>query len=230
MCSVRPRAFFGYIRSRSSTVTDGRTVRCCLFQSKQNIGRGSYTLTRVHSWRMLPVTRFPGDISQGHAPQPHEKTAAATGVLHDRPQSTVCCRCQTEAPWPPKCPGITTSRGSYQQPRHKPASRRAGHSLPLGRGVIREQPPSRQLRRSATDARYRSGWKPMQPAVDCGLWIAGRGSQIVDCHRQSENHQSHLHALEACRTSAGETDGTIFLPSNSPAPSLRQLQAGRCSQ
>ena len=58
MCSVRPCAFFGYIRSRSSTVTDGRTIRCCLFQSKQNIGRGSYTLTRVHGWRMLPVTRF----------------------------------------------------------------------------------------------------------------------------------------------------------------------------
>ena len=87
MCSVRPCAFFGYIRSRSSTVTDGRTVRCCLFQSKQNIGRGSYTLTRVHGWRMLPVTRFPGDLSHGHAPQPHEKTAAATGVLQDRPQS-----------------------------------------------------------------------------------------------------------------------------------------------
>ena len=87
MCSVRPCAFFGYIRSRSSTVTDGRTVRCCLFQSKQNIGRGSYTLTRVHGWRMLPVTRFPGGLSHGHAPQPHEKTAAATGVLHDRPQS-----------------------------------------------------------------------------------------------------------------------------------------------
>ena len=87
MCSVRPCAFFGYIRSRSSTVTDGRTVRCCLFQSKQNIGRGSYTLTRVHGWRMLPVIRFPGDLSHGHAPQPHEKTAAATGVLQDRPQS-----------------------------------------------------------------------------------------------------------------------------------------------
>ena len=67
------------------------------FSPVQNIGRGSYTLTRVHGWRMLPVTRFPGDLSHGHAPQPHEKTAAATGVLHDRPQSTVCCRCQTEA-------------------------------------------------------------------------------------------------------------------------------------
>ena len=57
------------------------------FSTMQNIGRGSYTLTRVHGWRMLPATRFPGDLSHGRAPQPHEKTAAATGVLQDRPQS-----------------------------------------------------------------------------------------------------------------------------------------------
>ena len=66
------------------------------FSTMQNIGRGSYTLTRMHGWRMLTVTRFPGDLSQGHALEPYEKTAAATGVLHDRPQSTVCRRCQTE--------------------------------------------------------------------------------------------------------------------------------------
>ena len=54
-------------------------------------------------------------------------------------------------------------------PRHKPARRRVGRSLPLGRREIREQSPSRQLRLSATDASYRSGWKQMQLAVNCGL-------------------------------------------------------------
>ena len=99
----------------------------------------------------------------------------------------------------------------------------------IATGSSAASPPQRR-RPSEADVSYRSGWRQMQPAVDCGLRIVGRKSQIVDCPRQNENHQSHLHALEACRTSAGEPDGTIFLPSNSPAPSLRQLLTGRCSQ
>ena len=70
------------------------------FSPVQNIGRGSRAPVCVRGRRPPPATRFPGDLSQGHAPQPHEKTTAATGVLHDRPESTVCCRCQKEAPRP----------------------------------------------------------------------------------------------------------------------------------
>ena len=99
----------------------------------------------------------------------------------------------------------------------------------IATGSSAASPPQRR-RPSEADVSYRSGWTQMQLAVDCGLRIVGRRSQIVDCPRQNENHQSHLHALEACRTSAGEPDGTIFLPSNSPAPFQRQLPAGRCSQ
>ena len=63
----------------------------------QNAGHGSRAPVCVRGRRPPPATRKPGDLSQGHALEPYEKTAAATGVLHDRPQSTVCCRCQTEA-------------------------------------------------------------------------------------------------------------------------------------
>ena len=192
----------------------------------QNAGHGSRAPVYVRGRRPPPVTRKPGDLSHGHAPQPHEKTAAATGVLHDRPQSTVCCRCQTEAPWPPECPGTATSLGSYQHIARVQASKaRVGRSLPLGRREIREQSPSRQLRLSATDASYRSGWKQMQPAVDCGLrvvdhklWIATGKVKIISLTstlwRRAEHrpvnlmepfsfHQAHWPRLCGSRWRAG---------------------------
>ena len=110
-------------------------------------------------------------------------------------------------------------------PRHKPARRRVGRSLPPGRREIREQSPSRQLRLSATDASYRSGWRQMQLAVDCGLrvvdhklWIATGKVKIISLTstlwRRAEHrpvrqmepfsfHQAHWPRLCGSRWRAG---------------------------
>ena len=115
-------------------------------------------------------------------------------------------------------------------------------SLPLGRREIREQPPSLQLRLSATDASYRSGWKQMQPAVDCGLrvvghklWIATGKVKIISLTstlwRRAEHrpvrlmepfsfHQTHRHRSSGSCRRAGVADEFHF-PPVTQAPSGR---------
>ena len=190
----------------------------------QNAGHGSRAPVYVRGRRPPPVTRKPGDLSQGHAPQPHEKTAAATSVLHDRSQSAADAGRKhpgrQNVP-EPRLPGALIGI----LPRHKPARRRVGRSLPLGRREIREQSPSRQLRLSATDASYRSGWRQMQLAVNCGLrvvdhklWIATGKVKIISLTstlwRRAEHrpvrqmepfsfHQAHWPRLCGSRWRAG---------------------------
>ena len=187
----------------------------------QNAGHGSRAPVYVRGRRPPPVTRKPGDLSHGHAPQPHVKTAAATSVLHDRSQSAADARLkhpgrqnvpEPRLPW-----ALISILPGYKPARPASAAAcrsgggRFGNSLPRGNCGCQLQMPVT----AADGSRCSRLW-----TVDCGS----------SPPRQSENHQSHLRALEACRTSAGEPDGTIFLPSGSLAPSLRQPLEGRCSQ
>ena len=106
---------------------------------------------------------------------------------------------------------------------------RFGNSLPRGNCGCQLQMPVT----AADGSRCSRLW-----TVDCGLrvvdhklWIATGKVKIISLTSTLWRRAEHRPVRLMEPFSFHQTpDGTIFLPSNSPAPSLRQLQAGRCSQ